>query len=143
MGVIGARVPIVLERNIRDHCRGLGKTPSVWFRELIEREISGKTPNPPIGDAIGRLNDLVSDGTNFMLGILAVSLSVYNTLIQSEIFNHPERAEQLENAHRELVGLLETLPLKERLTGEMKVKIADLESEIARVKGVKQPLKRA
>lgn len=143
MGVIGARVPLVLERTIRDYCRGLGKTPSAWFRELIEREISGKAPNPAIGDAVGRLSDLVSDNTNFMLGILAVSLSIYNTLLRSEISNHPEEAGQLENAHRELVGLLQTLPLKEQLSGDMEVRIADLASEIERIKNKNQPLKKA
>ncbi len=135
MGVVGTRVSLVLEQNVREYCRGLGKTPSVWLRELVEKEISGKTPSPAVGDAIKELNELVSDNAKFMIGILAVSLSVYNTLIQCEISNHPERAKQLENAHREFVaGLTKNLPLKEQLTAEMGVRISDLASEIERIK---------
>ncbi len=139
MGVIGTRLSPVLEQNIRDHCRGLGKTPSIWLRELVEREISGKTPSPAVGDAIKGLNELVSDNTKFMIGIMAVSVGVYNTLIQSEISNHPEKTKQLEEARREFVtGLLKNLPLKEHLTVEMGVRITDLASEIERVKSKKQ-----
>jgi len=144
MGVVGTRVPPVLEQNIRDHCRGLGKTPSIWLRELVEREISGKTPSPAVGDAIKGLNELVSDNAKFMIGILAVSVGVYNTLIQSEISNHPEKAKQLEEARSEFVaGLLKNLPLKEQLTVEMGVRITDLATEIERIKGKKQALKEA
>jgi len=139
MGVVGTRVSPVLEQNIRDHCHGLGKTPSIWLRELVEREISGKTPSPAVGDAIKGLNEVVSDNTKFMVGILAVSVGVYNNLIQSEISNHPEKAKQLEEARREFVaGLLKNLPLKEHLTVEMGVRVSDLASEIERVKGKKQ-----
>jgi len=139
MGVVGTRLPPVLEQNIRDHCRGLGKTTSVWLRELIEREISGKTPSPAVGDAIKGLNELVSDNGKFVTGILAVSLSIYKTLIQGEISNHPEKAQQLEKAHSELVGgLLKNLPLKEQLTVEMGVRISDLATEIERIKSEKQ-----
>lgn len=74
-----------------------------------------------------------------MIGILAVSLNVYNALIQSEISNHPERAKQLEKAHSELVGgILKNLPLKEQLTVEMGVRVTDLASEIERIKNKKQ-----
>lgn len=139
MGVIGARVPPILEQSVRDHCRGLGKTPSQWLRELIEKEISGKTPSPAVGNAIRELNQLVSDNAKFMIGILAVSLRIYNTLIQSEMSDHPERAKQLEQAHEELVGgLLRSLPLKEQLTVDMGVRISDLASEIERIKAEKQ-----
>lgn len=144
MGVVGTRVSPVLEQNIRDHCRGLGKTPSVWLKELVEREISGKTPNPALGDAIKGLNELVSDNAKFVIGILAVSLNVYNALIQSEISSHPERAKQLEKAHNEFIGgLLKNLPLKEHLNVEMGVRITDLASEIERIKSKKQALKEA
>ena len=139
MGVVGTRVSPVLEQNIRDHCRGLGKTPSIWLRELVEREISGKTPGPAVGDAIKGLNELTTDNAKLMVGILAVSVGVYNTLVQSEISNHPEKAKQLEAARREFVtGLLKNLPLKEHLTVEMGVRITDLASEIERVKTEKQ-----
>ncbi len=139
MGVIGTRLPPVLEQNIRDHCHGLGKTPSEWLRELVEREISGKMPSPAVGDAIKVVNELVSENAKFMIGILAVSLGIYNTLVQSEISNHPERAKQLEKAHSEfVVGLLKNLPLKEQLTVEMGVRITDLASEIERIKAEKQ-----
>ena len=139
MGVVGVRVSPILEQNVRDHCLGLGKTPSVWLRELIEREISGKAPSPAVGDAIKGLNELTSDNAKFMIGIMAVSVGVYNTLIQSEISNHPEKAKQLEEARREFVaGLLKNLPLKEHLTVEMGVRVTDLASEIERVKGKKQ-----
>ncbi len=131
MGVVGTRIPPVLEQNIREHCLALGKTPSVWLRELVEREISGKTPSPAVGDAIKGLNGLVSDNAKLVIGILAVSLGIYNSLIESEISNHPERAKQLEEAHREFVGsLIKNLPLKEYLTVEMGVRISDLSSEI-------------
>ena len=139
MGVVGVRVSPILEQNVRDHCLGLGKTPSVWLRELIEREISGKAPSPAVGDAIKGLNELTSDNAKFMIGIMAVSVGVYNTLIQSEISNHPEKAKQLEEARREFVaGLLKNLPLKEHLTVEMGVRVTDLASEIERVKAEKQ-----
>ena len=139
MGVVGTRVSPVLEQDIRDHCHGLGKTPSVWLRELVEKEISGKTPSPAVGDAIKGLNELTLDNAKFVTGILAVSLSMYKTLIQSEISNHPEKANQLEKAHSELVGgLLKNLPLKEQLTVEMGVRISDLATEIERIKSEKQ-----
>lgn len=139
MGVVGTRVSPVLEQNIRDHCLALGKTPSIWLRELVEQEISGKTPSPAVGDAIKGLNGLVSDNAKFMIGIMAVSVGVYNTLVQSEISNHPEKAKQLEDARREFVaGLLKNLPLKEHLTVEMGVRVTDLASEIERVKSKKQ-----
>ena len=139
MGVVGTRVSPVLEQNIRDHCRGLGKTPSIWLRELAEKEISGKTPSPAVGDAINGLNELTSDNAQFVIGILAVSLGIYNTLIQSEISNHPERAKQLEKAHSEVVGgLLKNLPLKEQVTVDMGIRITDLASEIERIKSKKQ-----
>jgi len=139
MGVVGTRVSPVLEQDIREHCRGLGKTPSIWLRELVEREISGKVPIPAVGDAIKGLNELTSDNAKLVIGILAVSLNIYNTLIQSQISNHPERAKQLESVRSEFVGgLLKNLPLKEHLTVEMGVRITDLADEIERVKAEKQ-----
>jgi len=139
MGVVGTRVSPVLEQNVREHCLALGKTPSVWLRELVEREISGKMPSPAVGDAIKGLNELVSGNTKFMVGIMAVSVGVYNTLIQGEISNHPEQAKQLEEARREFVtGLLKNLPLKEHLNVEMGVRVTDLASEIERIKAEKQ-----
>jgi len=139
MGVIGTRVSSVLEQNIQDYCRGLGKTTSQWLRELIEKEISGKTPNPALGDAINGLSNLAADNAKFMIGILAVSLGIYNTLIRGEISSHPERAKQLEQAHSEFVGrLLKNLPLKEQLTVEMGIRISDLATEIERIKSEKQ-----
>ena len=139
MGVVGTRVSPVLEQNVREHCLALGKTTSVWLRELVEREISGKTPSPAVGDAIKGLNDVTSDNAKFVVGILAISVGIYNTLIQSEISNHPEKAKQLEEARREFVaGLLKNLPLKEQLTVEMGVRITDLAGEIDRIKADKQ-----
>lgn len=144
MGVIGTRVTPVLEQSVRTHCCGLGKTPSVWLRELIEKEISGKPPNPAVGDAIKELNQLVSNSAKLMGGILAVSLSACNILVRSEVSNRPEKAEQLEKAHSEFVtGLLKNLPLKEKVTVETGVRISDLASEIERIKGEKQIQKEA
>ena len=144
MGVVGTRVSPVLEQNIQDHCRGLGKTPSIWLRELVEREISGKTPSPAVGDAIKGINELVSDNTKLIIGILAASVGIYNTIIQGEILDHPDKAKQLGKAHGEFVaGLLKNLPLKEQLTVEMGVRITDLATEIERIKGKKQALKEA
>ena len=139
MGVIGTRVSPALEENILNYCRGLGKTTSQWLRELMEKEVSGKTPSPAVGDAIKGLSELASDNAKFMIGMLAVSLGIYNTLIRGEISNHPERAKQLEKAHSEFVGgLLKNLPLKEQLTVEMGVRISDLATEIERIKAEKQ-----
>ncbi len=139
MGVVGTRIPPVLEQNIREHCLALGKTPSVWLRELVERELSGKTPSPALGDAIKELNELASDNAKFVIGILAASLGIYNALIRSEMSSHPERAKQLEKTRSELIGgLLKDLPLKEQLTVEMGVRITDLASEIERIKAEKQ-----
>jgi len=139
MGVVGTRVSSVLEQNIREHCLALGKTPSIWLRELVEREISGKTPSPAVGEAIKGLSELITDNAKLIVGILAVSVGVYNTQIQGEISNHPEKAKRLEEARREFVaGLLKNLPLKEHITVEMGVRISDLASEIERVKGKKQ-----
>lgn len=139
MGVIGTRVSPALEENILNYCRGLGKTTSQWLRELMEKEILGKTPSPAVGDAIKGLSELASDNAKFMIGMLAVSLGIYNTLIRGEISNHPERAKQLEKAHSEFVGgLLKNLPLKEQLTVEMGVRISDLATEIERIKAEKQ-----
>ena len=139
MGVIGTRLSPVLEQDVREHCLALGKTPSIWLRELVEREISGKAPSPAVGDAIKGLNELVSDNAKFMIGIMTVSVGVYNTLIQSEISNHPEKAKQLEKTHSEFIGgLLKNLPLKEHLNVEMGVRITDLASEIERIKAEKQ-----
>jgi len=144
MGVVGTRLASVLEQNVREHCLGLGKTPSVWLRELIEREISCKTPGPAVGDALQGINELASDNAKFMVGILAVSMRIYSTLIQSEISDHPERAKQLEKAQKELVeGVLRAVPLKEQLTVEMGVRVSDLTSEIERIKGKKQALEEA
>jgi len=144
MGVIGTRVSPTLEQSVRTHCRGLGKTPSVWLRELVEKEISGKQPSPAVGDAIKGLNEVVSDNAKFLGGILTVSLNVYETLIQGEIANRPERAKQLEKAHEELVGgLIKRLPLKEKLTVERGVRISDLVTEIERIKAEKQIRKEA
>lgn len=139
MAVIGTRVSPTLEQSVRTHCRCLGKTPSVWLRELMEKEISGKPPSPAVGDAIKELNQLVSDSAKLMGGILAVSLSACNILVQSEVSNRPEKAEQLEKAHSEFItGLLKNLPLKEKLTVETGVRISDLASEIERIKAEKQ-----
>jgi len=144
MGVIGTRLTPILEQSVRTHCRGLGKTPSVWLRELIEKEISGKAPSPAVGDAITELNKSVSDNAKVMSGILAVSLSACNILVQSEVSNRPERAKQLERAHSEFVaGLLKNLPLKEKLTVETGVRISDLATEIERIKAEKQIQKEA
>ena len=139
MGVVGTRVSPVLEQNVQNYCRGLGKTPSVWLRELIQKEISGKTPSPAVGDAIKGINELVSDNAKLVIGILALSLGIHNNLIRSEISNHPKRAKQLEKAHSEFVGgLLKNLPLKEQLTVDMGVRITDLASEIEKIKSKKQ-----
>ncbi len=139
MGVVGTRVSPVLEQNIRDHCHGLGKTPSVWLRELIEREIRGKTPNPAVGDAVKGLSELASENTRFIVGILAACLGIYNTLVQSEISNHPDKTKQLEKTHSEFIaGLLKNLPIKEQLTVEMGIRITDLATEVERIKAEKQ-----
>ena len=139
MGVIGTRVTPILEQSVRTHCRGLGKTPSVWLRELIEKEISGKTPNPAVGDAITQLSQSISDNAKVMSGILAVSLSACNILVRSEVSNRPDTAEQLEKTHSEFVTrLLKDLPLKERLTVETGVRISDVASEIERIRAKEQ-----
>jgi len=139
MGVIGTRVTPILEQSVRTHCRGLGKTPSVWLRELIEKEMSGKTPNPAVGDAITQLSQSISDNAKVMSGILAVSLSACNILVRSEVSNRPENAEQLEKTHSEFVtGLLKSLPLKEKLTVETGVRISDVATEIERIRAEKQ-----
>jgi len=139
MGVIGTRVTPFLEQSVRTHCRGLGKTPSVWLRELIEKEISGRTPSPAVGDAITQLSQSISDNAKVMSGILAVSLSACNILVRSEVSNRPETAEQLERTHSEFVtGLLKDLPLKEKLTVETGVRISDVASEIERIRAEKQ-----
>ena len=134
MGVIGTRVTPILEQSVRTHCRGLGKTPSVWLRELIEKEISGRTPNLAVGDAITQLSQSISDNAKVMSGILAVSLSACNILVRSEVSNRPETAEQLERTHSEFVTeLLKDLPLKERLSVETGVRISDVATEIERI----------
>ena len=139
MGVIGTRLAPSLEQSVQSYCRGLGKTPSVWLRELIEREISGKRPSPAVGDALTGLNDLVSDNAKLMVGILTASLGTYSTVVQSEISNRPERAKQLQQAHSQFIaGLLKNLPLKEQLTVEMGVRVSDVASEIERIKAQKQ-----
>jgi len=139
MGVIGTRVTPILEQSVRTHCRGLGKTPSVWLRELIEKEMSGKTPNPAVGDAITQLSQSISDNAKVMSGILAVSLSACNILVRSEVSNRPENAEQLEKTHSEFVtGLLKNLPLREKLTVETGVRISDVATEIERIRAEKQ-----
>jgi hypothetical protein len=138
MGVVGTRVPLALEQKVQEQCRGLGKTPSQWLRELIDRELSGKTPSPAIGDAIQGVAASVSDSAKLVGTILAVSLGLYKTLVQIEMLNHPERAKELENIQREFSErLLEGTPAKEQLTIEMGLKISDLASEIERIKGEK------
>ena len=138
MGVVGTRVPPALEQRVQQHCCGLGKTPSEWIRELIERELSGKTPNPAVGDAIQGLAGLVADNTRLAGAILAISVGVYKALVQNEILNHPERAAQIKKGHREFAErLLESMPAKEQLTIEMGLRISDLASEIERIKGEK------
>ena len=127
MSVVGTRVPPDLGQKVQEHCRGLGKTPSQWLRELVERELFDKIPNPALGDAIQVLSGLVSDTTKFASTILAVSIGLYKTLIQIEMLNHPERAKQLEDIHREFSErLLESVPAKELFTVEMGLKISDL-----------------
>jgi len=139
MGVVGTRMPPVLEQKVQEYCRGLGKTPSQWLRELIERELSGKTPSPAVGDAIQGLAASVSDSAKLVGTILAVSLGLYKTLVQIEMLNHPERAKQLENIRREFSDrLLESIPAKEQLAIEVGLRISDLASEIERIKGGKR-----
>lgn len=139
MGVVGTRMPLDLEQKVQEHCRGLGKTPSQWLRELIERELSGKTPSPAIGDAVQGLAGLVSDNTKLVGTILGVSVGIYKAVVQIEMLNHPERAKQLENIHREFwERLLEGIPVKEQLAIEVGLKISDLASEIERIKGEKR-----
>jgi len=139
MGVVGTRVPPALEQKVQEYCRGLGKTPSQWLRELIEGELAGKTPSPALGNAIQGLAASVSDNAKLVGTILAVSIGLYKALVQIEMLNHPERAKELENIHREFSQrLLEGMPAKEQLTVEMGLKISDLASEIERIKGEKQ-----
>lgn len=139
MGVVGTRLPPALGQKVQEHCQGLGKTPSQWVRELIEKELSGKAPSPAIGDAIHGLAALVSDNTKLMATIVAVSVGILKTLVHMEMLDHPERAKQLENIQREFwERLLESIPAKEQLTIEMGLKISDLASEIERIKGEKQ-----
>ena len=132
-------MPPALGQEVQEHCHGLGKTPSQWIRELVEKELSGKKPSPAIGDAVQGLSGLVGDNTKLVGTILAVSVGIYKTLVQIEMLDHPERAKQLENIHREFSErLLEAIPAKEQLTIEMGLKISDLASEIERIKGEKQ-----
>ena len=138
MGVVGTRMPSALEQKVQEHCRGLGKTPSQWLRELIEKELSGKTPSPAIGDAVQGLAGLVSDNTKLVATILAVSVGIFKALVQIEMLNHPQRAKQLENINREFSErLLESIPAREQLAIEVGLKISDLASEIQRIKGQK------
>ena len=139
MGVVGTRLPPALGQRVQEHCHGLGKSPSQWVREVIEKELSGKTPSPAIGDAIQGLAGLVGNNTKLVGTILAVSVGVYKTLVQMEMLNHPQRAKQLESIHRQFSErLLESIPAQEQLTIEMGLKISDLASEIERIKGKKQ-----
>ncbi len=139
MGVVGTRVPLALGQQVQEHCRGLGKTHSEWLRELIERELAGKTPNPAIGDAVQRLDALVSDNAKLVGTILAVAVGTYKALVQIEMVNHAETAKQIEQIDREFRGwLLENIPDKEQLTIEMGFRVSDLTSEIERIKGDKQ-----
>ena len=139
MGVVGTRVPPALEQKVQEYCYGLGKTPSQWLRELIERELSGKTPRPAIGDAIQGLAGLLSDNAKLVGTVLAVSVGMYRALSQIELLNHPEKAKQLESIQREFAArLLETAPAREQLTIELGLKVSDLASEIERMKGIRQ-----
>lgn len=138
MGVVGTRMPPALEQKVQEHCRSLGKTPSQWLRELIEKELHGKTPSPAIGDAVQGLAGLVSDNTKLVGTILAVSVGIFKALVQIEMLNHPERAKQLENIHREFSDrLLDSIPAKEELAIEVGLRISDLASEMERIKGEK------
>ena len=138
MGVVGTRLPPALEQKVQEYCSGLGKTPSQWLRELIEGELVGKTPSPAIGDAIQGLAGSVSDNAKLAGTILAVSIGLYKAFVQIEMLNHPERAKQLDNIHREFAErLLKGIPANEQLTIEMGLKISDLKSEIERIKGGK------
>jgi len=42
MSVIGTRLPPSLEEKVRRVCQELGRTPSQWLRELVQREIEGR-----------------------------------------------------------------------------------------------------
>ena len=139
MGVVGTRVPPPLGQRVQEHCRGLGKTPSEWLRELVERELAGKTPNPALGDAVQRLAELVSDNSKLAGTILAVAVGTYKALVQIEMVNHADTAKQIEQIDREFrAWLLENMPAKEQLTIEMGLRISDLASEIEKIKGQKQ-----
>lgn len=134
MPVVGARVPLALEQRVQQHCHGLGKTPSEWIRELLERELSGKTPSPALGEAVQGLVGSVSHNTQLAATILAVSVGIYKALVQVEMLNHPERAKELADIHRELGQKL----AEEKLTIETGLRISDLASEIERIKGERQ-----
>ncbi|OGO05562.1 MAG: hypothetical protein A2Y60_06725 [Chloroflexi bacterium RBG_13_54_9] len=139
MGVVGTRVPPALGQRVLEHCRGLGKTPSEWLRELVERELAGKTPNPAVGDAVQHLSELVGDNTKLVGTILAVAIGTYKALVQIEMVNHPDRTGQLEQIDRQFrERLLEKMPAKEQLTIETGLRISDLASEIERIRGEKQ-----
>ena len=139
MGVVGTRLPPGLGLKVLEHCRGLGKTPSEWLRELIEKELAGKMPSPAVGDAIQRLDELINDNTALVGTILAVAAGTYKALVQIEMVNHADTAKQIEQIDREFrAWLLENIPAKEQLTIEMGFRVSDLTSEIERIKGEKQ-----
>ena len=139
MGVVGTRLAPGLGQRVLEHCRGLGKTPSEWLRELIERELAGKTPNPAVGDAIQRLDELINDNTALVGTILAVAAGTYKALVQIAVLNHPERTEQLARIDREFQErLFKSIPAREQITIEMGLRVSDLASEIERIKGEKQ-----
>lgn len=140
MPVVGARVPLALEQRVQQHCHGLGKTPSEWIRELLERELSGKTPSPALGDAVQGLAALVGHNTQLLGTVLAVSVGVYKALVQMEVLSHPERAKQIEDIHRQFAATMEGIPAQEQVAVETGLRISDLASEIARIRNEKQIL---
>lgn len=139
MAVVGVRVSPALEERVRQHCRGLGKTPSRWLRELIEREVEGKTPSPALGDAVQGVATVVVENAGLMKAILAISLGAYQILVQSDMLSHPERAAQIGQMHRQLwERIIGEVPAKDHLTVEMGFRLSDLASEIERLKSEKQ-----
>ncbi len=140
MAVVGTRVPPALERKLKEHCRGLGKTPSEWVREVLERELSGTTPSPALGDAVQGLASLVGHNTQLLGTVLAVSVGVYKALVQMEVLSHPEQAKQIEDIHHQFAATLEGTPANEQVAVEMGLRISDLASEIARIRNEKQIL---
>ncbi len=75
MSVIGTRLPPSLGEKVRRVCQELGRTPSQWLRELVQREIEGRE--------LFSLEQLASDlerNAEFLQLLLMLSVVTYKML---------------------------------------------------------------